>query len=52
MNDYEDRSRLYKLEVEFYLTDKEYDRIVQDPAKFSKFLINRIKHDNPTIKEV
>ena len=52
MDDYTDRSRLYRLELEFYLTDEEYDRIVRDPAKFSKFLINRIKHGKPTLKEV
>jgi hypothetical protein len=52
MDDYTDRSRLYRLELEFYLTDEEYDKIAKDPKKFSMFLVNQLKHGNPTLKEV
>jgi len=52
MDDYTDRSRQYRVELDFYLTDQEYDKIVSDPEKFAKFLVKQLKYGNPTLKEI
>jgi hypothetical protein len=44
-DDYTNRSRLYKVELQFYLTDQEYDKIVYDREKLEKFLIKQINQN-------
>ena len=44
-DDYTNCSRLYKVELQFYLTDEEYDKIIYDREKLEKFLIKQM-HQN------
>ena len=41
-HEYENRSRLYRVSLQFYLSDKEYDKFAYNREAFERFLIKQM----------